>query len=349
MAFAPDGRLFFTTKGGFRGDAVAHVRIVEAGKLRDQPFLSTLVATDGERGLLGIALDPDFATNHYVYVYQTMPAHTTGTGYIANRVVRYTEDPATQTAIPGSATVLLDVPSNAQNQPSTIHNGGNLHFGPDGKLYITIGDGGRIPANAQNRGNLMGKIHRLNPDGSVPGDNPFVGDPATVPSIWSYGHRNSFDFAFDPLSHQLFFTENGPACDDKVHRGVAGGNYGWPNECGTVPPGAIAPLYRYPVPIGITGIEFYGGPIEAWHNTLFWCAINTKRLYHARLNDVRSEIASVQVVNGAPVCAGDVLSGPEGALYFSEGATIFRIRLSRSSAPSSPVNSVRNSACRSSK
>jgi glucose/arabinose dehydrogenase len=146
-------------------------------------------------------------------------------------------------------------------------------------------------------------------------------------SIWTYGNRNSFDFTFDPVSGRLFFSENGPDCDDEVNLGRAGGNYGWPNACGQVPAGTIAPLYRHDAPVGITGIEFYRGPIEAWRNTLFWCAINTRQLYHARLDPTRSRIVSVHVVDGAPGCAGDVQSGPDGALYLSEGATISRIRL----------------------
>ncbi len=328
LAFAPDGRLFYTTKGGFSGVRTAQVRIVEDGTLRKAAFLTTSVETDRERGLLGIAIDPNFLTNRYVYIYKTAPASETGTGWISNRVIRYTEDPATQTALPESAAILLDAPVDAQNGPGIIHNGGNLHFGPDGKLYVTIGDYGSISANAQNFRNAMGKIHRLNPDGSVPSDNPFSTTPAgAVKSIWSYGHRNSFDFVFDPVSQRMFFTENGPECDDEVNLGQAGGNYGWPNACANVPAGTIAPLYRHVTPIGITGIDFYQGPIEEWHNTLFWCAINTKLLYHARLNDTRTRIVDVRVVDGVPLCAGDVQHGPDGALYLTEGATIFRVRL----------------------
>jgi len=237
MAFAPDGRMFYTVKGGFSGDRTAQVRIVERnGTLRSTPFLSTSVNTDGERGLLGIALDPDFATNRYVYIFKTATAGETGTGRPSNRVVRYTEDPKTQTAVAGSATILLDVPIGPENDPNSNHNGGNLHFGPDGKLYVTIGDYGRHPDNAQNLNNRPGKIHRLNKDGTVPADNPFYSSPAgAVKSIWTYGNRNSFDFVFDPVSKRMFFTENGPGCDDEVNLAQKGGNYGWPNQCGVVP------------------------------------------------------------------------------------------------------------------
>lgn len=331
MAFAPDGRLFYTVKGGFSGDQVAQVRIVENGVLRPTPFLNANVNTAGERGLLGIALDPDFASNHFVYIYKTAPAAETGTGRPSNRVLRYAEDPATQTAVAGSEMLLMDVPIGAENDPNTNHNGGNIHFGPDGKLYVTIGEYGRNASNAQNLGNAMGKIHRLNADGSVPADNPFVDDPnVVVKSIWTYGNRNSFDFTFDPLSGLLFFSENGPNCDDEVNLGRVGGNYGWPNACGTVPPGTIAPLYRFPAVIAITGIDFYQGPIAGWQNTLFWCSVNNQQLYHATLDETRMAITSVEVVQGAPACGVDVQHGPDGALYLSVNNTISRIRVAES-------------------
>lgn len=327
LAFAPDGRLFFTLKGGFGGDAEADVRVWANGALQPEPWLRTPVATDGERGLLGIAFDPNFTENRYLYIYKTAPASETGTGRPANRVVRYTEDPATHRAIPESATLIFEIPIGPENDPSTYHNGGNIHFGPDGKLYVTVGDGGQIAANGQNLNSLMGKIHRLDPDGTAPPDNPFVPHPEIhLKSIWTYGHRNSFDFVFDPISGQMFFTENGPNCDDEVNVGFPGSNYGWPNECGTVSPGTVSPLYRFLTPIGITGIDVYQGPITPWNSGLFWCSINTGALYHATLDPTRTAITEVRVVTGAPPCGTDVQHGPDGALYLAGTSTISRIR-----------------------
>ncbi|MBI4316962.1 MAG: PQQ-dependent sugar dehydrogenase [Chloroflexi bacterium] len=326
MAFAPDGRMFYTVKPVFAGDQDAQVRIVENGVLRPTPFVTTRVNADGERGLLGIALDPSFAANSFVYIYKTAPASETGTGRPANRVVRLTEDPATQTAVAGSAVTLLDVPIGAENDPNTNHNGGNLHFGPDGKLYVTIGDYGRNSANSQNLAVPMGKIHRFNADGTIPVDNPFFSaPPGAVKSIWTLGNRNSFDFAFDPIVGRMFFTENGPSCDDEVNLGAAGANYGWPNACGVVPPGTVAPLFVYAQPIGIAGIDFYTGPIAEWRNSLFWCAVNNGLLYRGTLDETRTQIQAVNTIAGAPLCNVDVQHGPEGALYLSFGNVISRI------------------------
>jgi glucose/arabinose dehydrogenase len=320
MAFAPDGRLFYTTKGGFSDDQVAEVRVVSAaGTLRSTPFLRTNVNTDGEQGLLGITLDPDFATNHYVYIYKTAPATTATGGRVVNKVVRFTEDPATQTAVAGSARTLLSVPRGEADAGATNHNGGNIHFKGD-KLFVTIGEYGARPDNAQNLKNPKGKIHRINRDGSIPSDNPFYGQADKEWSIWSYGHRNSFDFTIDPVSGALFFTENGPSCDDEVNLGKRGQNYGWSAsyQCGVVPAGTVAPLKRYSSTIAITGITVYTGGLNGWNNDLFWCANKTSVLYHATLNGSRTALTSVQEVTGAPACSVDVEDGPGGALYVSE-------------------------------
>jgi glucose/arabinose dehydrogenase len=300
LAFGPEGRLLYTIKGGFRGTRVAEVRLIQYGQLRSTPYLTTTVQSDDESGLIGITFDPNFASNRYIYIYKTAPASETGTGYPSNQVIRYTEDPTTRTAIPGSATILFQVPGSAEyNNTLSRHLAGNIHFGPDGKLYVTVGDY-QNPPKAQLLDSPVGKIHRLNPDGTIPNDNPFALSNLGRLSVWSYGHRNSFDFTFDPVTKRMFFTENGPDCNDEVNLGQPGGNYGWPNDCATIPASSIAPLYQFPTPIGITGIEFYQGPIKPWHQTLFWCAINNGNLYHAQLDETRTKIVSVNTVTGAP-------------------------------------------------
>ena len=164
MQFAPDGRLFVCQQSG-------KLRVVQNGSLLATPFLTVTVDPTGERGLLGVAFDPDFATNNFVYVHYTATTST-----IRNRVSRFTANG--NVAVPGCEVMLLnlDVLSTAKN-----HNGGALHFGNDGKLYIAVGDNVN-PDNAQTLGNLFGKILRINRDGSIPTGNPFFARTSGVNS-----------------------------------------------------------------------------------------------------------------------------------------------------------------------
>ena len=157
MAVAPDGRVFVCEQGG-------DLRVIKNGALLATPFLSLTVDSAGERGLLGVAFDPNFVTNQYVYVYYTVPGSPAH-----NRVRRYTANG--DVAVSGSGFTLLDL-NNLSS--ATNHNGGALHFGLDGKLYIAVGENAS-PSNAQTLTNLLGKMLRINSDGSIPPDNPFVG------------------------------------------------------------------------------------------------------------------------------------------------------------------------------
>ena len=181
MALAPDGRIFVAQQGG-------QLRVIKNGSLLPAPFVTVTTDTSGERGLLGVAFDPDFASNQYVYVYYTATSPT-----IHHRVSRFTA--SGDTAVAGSETVIVDL------DPTTfadIHNGGALHFGPDGKLYIATGENGNA-SNAQTLGNRLGKILRINKDGSIPTDNPFYGSAAGVNrAIWALGLRNPYTFTFQP-------------------------------------------------------------------------------------------------------------------------------------------------------
>src|SRR5580765_128768 len=185
MAFAPDGRLFVTEQGG-------SLRVIKNGTLLAQPFLSVTVNSSGERGLLGVAFDPAFASNGYVYVYYTATTPT-----LHNRVSRFTA--SGNVAVPGSEVPILDLNdlSNATN-----HNGGAIHFGPDGKLYVAVGDNAN-GANSQTPTNLLGKLLRINPDGTVPSDNPFASATGVNRAIWSLGLRNPYTFSFQPGSTRM--------------------------------------------------------------------------------------------------------------------------------------------------
>jgi glucose/arabinose dehydrogenase len=217
MDFAPDGRLFVCLQGG-------QLRVIKNGSLLPAPFVSLTVNSSGERGLLGVAFDPNFATNNFVYVYYTAP-----TPSIHNRVSRFTANG--DVAVAGSELVLLDL----ENLSATNHNGGAIHFGPDGKLYVAVGENA-VPSNSQTLTNRLGKVLRINSDGSIPSDNPFFNTATGVNrSIWALGLRNPFTFAFQPGTGRLFINDVGQNAWEEINDGIAGSNYGWSTCEGSAP------------------------------------------------------------------------------------------------------------------
>ena len=244
MAFAPDGRLFVCQQGG-------QLRVIKNGTLLAAPFLTVTVSSSGERGLLGVAFDPDFASNHFVYVY-----YTATTPAVHNRVSRFTANG--DVAVPGSETILLEL-NNLSS--ATNHNGGAMHFGPDGKLYIAVGENANS-ANAQTLGNLLGKILRINRDGSIPADNPFFNQATGVNrAIWALGLRNPFTFAFQPGTGRMFINDVGEGTWEEINDGMAGANYGWPSTEGpTTNPAHRGPIFYYGHGSGgTTGCAITGG------------------------------------------------------------------------------------------
>lgn len=231
MAFAPDGRLFVCQQGG-------QLRVIKNGSLLATPFVTVTVDAVGERGLLGIAFDPNFALNHYVYVYYTATSPA-----IHNRVSRFTANG--DVAVAGSEVVLLDLNnlSGASN-----HNGGAMHFGTDGKLYIAVGDNA-TSAHSQTLANLLGKMLRINSDGTIPTDNPFYGTATGVNrSIWALGLRNPFTFAVQPGTGRIFINDVGQNTWEEINDGIAGANYGWPGcegFCSPANPNYRDPIFRY--------------------------------------------------------------------------------------------------------
>jgi glucose/arabinose dehydrogenase len=192
MALAPDGRIFVCEQGG-------RLRVIKGGVLLPTPFVSLTVSSSGERGLLGVTFDPAFASNRYVYVYYTATTPT-----IHNRVSRFTA--AGDVAAAGSETVLLELD---RLSSATNHNGGALHFGRDLKLYVAVGENGRS-TNSQTLDNLLGKLLRINSDGTIPADNPFhataVGKNR---AIWALGLRNPFTFALHRVTGRMFVNDVG--------------------------------------------------------------------------------------------------------------------------------------------
>jgi glucose/arabinose dehydrogenase len=226
MAFAPDGRLFVAEQRGT-------VRVIESGELLVTPFLdfSGVIDSRGERGLLGIAFDPAFSTNGWVYIYYTHKA--TSTTQAHNRVVRVTavRDPVTgvpgDTVVPGSEKLLLRL----NNLSSALnHNGGALHFGIGGSLFIAVGENA-APSNAQSTDNLLGKMLRINKAGTIPTTNPFYSNPNVVgqdKAIWALGLRNPFSFAVQPGTGRIYINDVGARTWEEINNGVKGANYGWP-------------------------------------------------------------------------------------------------------------------------
>src|SRR5262245_56859123 len=193
MAFAPDGRLFVCLQSG-------QVRVIDKnGVLLANPFVTLSVDSSGERGLLGVAFDPNFAGNHYVYLYHTVPGSPAH-----NRISRFTANG--NVAVANSEFVLVDL-DNLSN--ATNHNGGAFHIGPDGKVYVGVGENANS-TNAHTLSNRLGKILRINSNGTIPLDNPrsFPGIAGSTSgpnrAIWAVGLRNPFTFAFQPGTARLF-------------------------------------------------------------------------------------------------------------------------------------------------
>lgn len=330
MAFAPDGRLFVCQQGGA-------LRVIEDGVLLPTPFTTVTVSAAGERGLLGVAFDPNFATNHFVYVY-----YTATTPAIHNRVSRFTANG--NVAVAGSEVHLLDL-NNLSS--ATNHNGGAMHFGSlDDKLYVAVGDNAN-GANAQTLNNLLGKMLRINTDGTIPTDNPFFGQASGVNrAIWALGLRNPFTFSIHPVTGRMFINDVGQNTWEEINEGLAGANYGWPSTEGyTTNPAFKSPLYAYHhtsgdvVGCAITGGTFYSSvpapyPDEYDDDYFFadFCGDWINKLDEVGGIDITTFASAVT----APV---DLTIGPEGSLYYlargsgSDTGTVGRIDFSGAQAP----------------
>ena len=252
IALHPDGRVFVCQQTG-------ELRVIKNGAVLPTPFTTLPVDSAGERGLLGVAVDPNYATNHFVYVYYTATTPATH-----NRVSRFTANASNEdVAVTGSEAVLLDL----DNLGSTNHNGGAIHFGPDGKLYIATGEN-VVPSNSQSLTSRLGKILRINSDGTIPPDNPtsfpnIAGSPTgNNRAIWAVGLRNPFTFSFQPGTGRMHINDVGNNTWEEVNVGAAGANFGWPTcEGACTTPGMTNPLYQYSsavaLPCAITGGAFY--------------------------------------------------------------------------------------------
>ena len=325
FAQAPDGRFFVAQQTG-------ELRVIDRdGHLLDAPFVRLNVDSSGERGLIGVALHPDFASNGYVYVHYTSTA-----GGTHNRISRFTA--SGDVAAAGSELVLAELPALSS---ATDRNGGALHFGRDGKLYAGVGDNGD-GNRAQDLDSPFGKLLRFNDDGSIPDDNPFAGTRSGLArAVWAYGLRNPFTFAVSPDDGTLYVNDVGEDTWEEIDVGAAGANYGWPDTEGpTTADGVTEPLYAYghvpsnPPGVGtggfLVGQAIAGGAFhpagatnfpEAYRNAYYFADYGAK--FVARLDLGNEDAAySFATLADAPV---DLLFGAEGALYVLTRSGVTRI------------------------
>ena len=288
-AFAPDGTIFVADKD------IGEIRVVRDGEILDQPFASVETAAPvNEMGLLGVAVHPDFEAEPWVYAYYS------DSGDERNRLVRFRADGDVAT----EREDLLDL------LPTSFgwHNGGDLAFGSDGMLYVSVGEG-HISARSQDVNELGGRILRLNPDGSVPRDNPFAPDNPT----FAYGIRNSFGICFDPASGNLWGTDNGPGGGDEVNLVDGGANLGWPSQLG---PGG--------------GPEFVD-PVLTFSETIVptGCAVSRGALYFGEgydgnLHRMPLPGPDEEIVGRFEGGITDVAVAPDGALWVVTPNVLYR-------------------------
>ncbi|MBC8056427.1 MAG: PQQ-dependent sugar dehydrogenase, partial [Rhizobiales bacterium] len=324
FAQAPDGRLFAAQQGG-------QLRVVKNGVLLATPMLSVAVDSSGERGLIGVTVHPAFATNGYVYVY-----YTTAEGGTHNRVSRFT----VTGDVAASELKMIELPALSG---ATNHNGGAMHFGIDGKLYVAVGDNA-IGSNAPDLTKVFGKMLRFNDDGTIPTDNPFYTTQAgQARAIWARGLRNPFTFAVQPGTGRIHINDVGQGTWEEINLGTPGANYGWPASEGpdNVGGGVTGPLFAYkhsaasPAGSGpggfFTGFAIAGGafypdaaPFPAAYRNSYYFADFVSR-FVGRFDSVNNAAYSFATLTGDPV---DMLAGTDGALY-----VLTRGGITRFSAP----------------
>ncbi len=308
MAWVPGtDTIFFTEK------ATGRVRVMHGRELVQAPCATLQANAEGERGTLGIALDPSFDDNGFLYVYYTNAVP------LENRVMRFT--------VQGDR--CTDPTTLVRFRPldSSLHNGGQLEIVGD-KLFVAVGDDYVNAAQAQDEASAFGKVLRYNLDGSIPADNPFEGAGGPSPA-WSIGHRNPFGLAHDPAGGRLYASENGPDCDDELNLIERGANYGWGEgyECGSkgLGPAPRGPLVRWTPPIVPTDLWFYRGTTESLAGHLYMGDFGAGKLHQFQLNAAGTEVIKEEIVYDSPSQIVDVSEGPGGLLYFLTPDGIHRL------------------------
>ncbi|CAN5742033.1 PQQ-dependent sugar dehydrogenase [soil metagenome] len=297
-------RLFFTEKN------TGKIRVVKRRHLRQRACTNLDVNSAGERGALGLALDPRFKRNHHLYVYYTNASP------LDNRVARFT---VKNNRCRNKNLIIKGLSASS----SGYHNGGQLEF-VDGKLFVSTGEAHQA-WRAQSKHSRLGKVLRYRRNGTVPRGNPF----GRHNPVWSLGHRNPFGLTHKPDSKRLYETENGPQCDDELNRIVKGRNYGWGGgyRCGTagVGPNPKRPLKRWRSIIVPTDAVWYRGRLRALSNSLFVGDFATGRLHRFVLKRRGTRIKrSIITFNGSRGIV-DLTRGPGGWLYMATSSSILRI------------------------
>ena len=296
IAWTPDGTIFFTERSG-------NLRAIQDGVVLEKPILSLDVG-GVEGGLLGIALDPNYSENHFIYLYYTYNDFIS----TKNKVVRYVES---NLSLSEDKVLIENIPG------GPFHDGGRIKFGPDDKLYITTGDSGNADLS-QDKNSVAGKILRINSDGSIPEDNPFSDSP-----IFSYGHRNPQGLDWDE-SGNLVATEHGPSgwhgvAHDEINVIVPGENYGWPDIIGSeTMDGLVTPILNTGDDTWApSGAEFYDGDkIPQWTGKYFVATLFGNHLHMIDFDLEKNKVISDQkLFDGEFGRLRDVATGPDGYLY----------------------------------
>lgn len=322
MQIAPDGRIFICGKTG-------NLRVYKDGALLAKPFIKLSVSSVSEQGLLGIAFHPAFPDSNWVYVFYTLPTKV-------NRISRFRADGDTALGGISGEQVIFELPTAAGDN----HDGGAIHFGNDGKLYVSSGN--RAIASAQDMTTVLGKILRLNPDGSIPSDNPFMAQTTDqAQAIYTTGMRNTFTFAIDKVTGRIFGCEVGDGSEE-VNEILPGSNYGYNRAEGyTIPTNVtgmvgtfrpaihaynggciIAASFYAPTGTGFPGARNFPA---AYHRRFFFADFNLGSIRTLDIDNPRESFDFASAAN-SPV---DIKFSPDGVMYYlnrgSAGGSLFRV------------------------
>lgn len=304
IVFTPDKRILITERPG-------RIRVIENGVLKEKPIaVLSDVFSEGESGLLGMTIHPNFANNNWLYLCYTSKKNNV----LKEQVKRFTLG---KNGLQDEKIILDNIPA------AQFHDGCRVKFGPDHKLYITTGDATKRDL-AQELSSLAGKTLRVNEDGSIPSDNPFVKTKNARPEIWTFGHRNAQGLDWQPDTGLMIQTEHGPSGfdgpggGDEINIVERGKNYGWPIiHHRMTKPGLESPILEYTPALAPSGATFYrSNLIPEWHNNFFFACLRGQRIIRVSF-DGRKVVDTENLFENTYGRIRDITEGPDGALYFA--------------------------------